>query len=280
MGYDTLSNQEVSNETLDDQARGENLAALVSALPLDGVRKMLDVGCGTGALTLALARALGPEAEVVGVDVTADHIAHARKAAATAGVDTVRFLQADILAEDSGLPGDFDLAVEKYLLMYQVPLLREGLFLKRMRDLVKPGGRVALFEADIDFGGERYPPPPEPLASLLPRVVEVYRRTGRIEWRCGIQLFHHMRAAGFHPIEVTLVDGRIVAGGRPRALVEHGCREVEELLAPCVEEMGLSDAEAKRAARQWRDYLRDPGTFLYTPIFLGLGTVDPEGANP
>ena len=97
-----------------------------------------------------------------------------------------------------------------------------------------------MIEPDVNFGAERHPPSPEPLASVLPRIVDYYRRHELIEWRCGLHLFHHLHEAGFSAVKVTLVDGRIISGGAPRALVEHGCRSVEELVEPCLTEMGMA----------------------------------------
>jgi SAM-dependent methyltransferase len=271
-GYETLSNQGVSNQTLEDQAQGENLDAIVAALPLAGSRKVLDVGCGTGALTRRIALSLGTAGLVYGVDVSPHHIEHARRMARNEGLSNLRFVEADFLSEDCGLPRDFDLVVEKYLLMYEVPQGRDKVFLARMRDCTRPGGKVALIEADVNFGGERHPPPPEPLASVLPRIVEYYRRKGLIEWRCGLQLFHHLRQAGLRDVKVTLAEGRIIAGGSPPALVQHASRDVDELIRPCLEEMGLV-GESSHVATQWREYLSDPASFLYTPIFVGEATV-------
>jgi len=36
--------------------------------------------------------------------------------------------------------------------------------------------------------------------------------------------------------------------------------------------MNMSGAAAE-VARQWREYLRGPENFLYTPVFLGAGLV-------
>lgn len=270
-GFEALASEQVPNEALEEQAEGENLEAVFSATFLGGVRRVLDVGCGTGFLARRLARALGSAGLVYGVDISRSHVEHARLLADREAVSNVRFIEGDFLAGDCGLPADFDLVIEKYLLMHQVSQGRVNGFLARMRDRVRPGGRVALIEPDVNFGAERYPPPPEPLASVLPRIVDYYRRHELIEWRCGLHLFHHLHAAGFSGVKVSLVDGRIISGGAPRALVEHGCRSVEELVEPCLTEMGMAGKTAL-VARQWREYLREPTSFLYTPIFLGEGT--------
>jgi SAM-dependent methyltransferase len=54
--------------------------ALISAQPRKGER-VVDVGCGCGATTLALAQAVGPTGSVLGVDVSAPMLARARQRA-------------------------------------------------------------------------------------------------------------------------------------------------------------------------------------------------------
>ena len=62
----------------------EEVAGIVSGLDLTGCR-VLDIGCGTGGPTIALAREHG--AQVVGIDVEAQLFERARRHIATAGVE-------------------------------------------------------------------------------------------------------------------------------------------------------------------------------------------------
>lgn len=71
---------------------------LTDALGLDGQGRLLDCGCGPGILTVRLA---GLFYEAVGLDPDADMLDEARRAAGGAGVENVRWVQAQ--AED--LPG-------------------------------------------------------------------------------------------------------------------------------------------------------------------------------
>ncbi len=103
-------------------------------------------------------------------------------------------------------------------------------------------------------------------------IVPYCRDRNLMEWRCGVQLYHHMSRAGLSAVEVQLVDGRIIQGGVPHQLVAHGCADVEQLLLPCLEAVGMADRLAE-VATQWREYLTSSDTFLYTPIFMGRGTV-------
>jgi len=85
-------------------------AAAVSA------SSVLDVGCGTGAVTLAIARRLGPHAHCTGVDISAQMIAAARARAERAGLGA-GFVHADAQTQ-AFAPGRFDLIVSRFGVMF------------------------------------------------------------------------------------------------------------------------------------------------------------------
>jgi len=62
--------------------------------PAEG-EHVLDVGCGCGSTTLALAAAVGPGGTVTGIDPSAAMLAVARDAAAAAGLTNVDFIEGD-----------------------------------------------------------------------------------------------------------------------------------------------------------------------------------------
>ena len=75
----------VENEALLDEGLSGVLERLLQlAAPRPG-EAALDVGCGTGASTLALAAAVSPGGRVVGADISEFHVARARERAA--GID-------------------------------------------------------------------------------------------------------------------------------------------------------------------------------------------------
>ena len=74
--------------------RPEDVLMLVRSRPIRSDARMLDVGCGQGQAAIALAVAY-PHAEVIGLDLSAAQIEHARRAAAAAGVQNVQFIVAD-----------------------------------------------------------------------------------------------------------------------------------------------------------------------------------------
>lgn len=75
-------------------------------LPLNP-RSVLDVGCGFGRITKVLAEAM-PETDFLGVDLSPDQLANARRACSS--LDNVTFLEHDLYSADP-LIGGFDVVV-------------------------------------------------------------------------------------------------------------------------------------------------------------------------
>jgi ubiquinone/menaquinone biosynthesis C-methylase UbiE len=89
---------------------------LVEEVAASGKRSVLDVGCGTGATTLAIARSLGASGRSLGVDVSEPMIALARKRAARERVPA-SFVVAD--AESHAFePNSFDMLVSRFGVMF------------------------------------------------------------------------------------------------------------------------------------------------------------------
>jgi SAM-dependent methyltransferase len=102
--------------------------------------RVIDVGCGTGHTTVALARRL-PGVEFVGVDVASAALQQAHAHAEAAGVTDVRFEQADIGGPLDWL-GTFEVVLALGVL-HHVPDLRTAF--ARVASLVAEGGHLVLW---------------------------------------------------------------------------------------------------------------------------------------
>lgn len=106
----------VTAQALLDQLFAPFEERLVEAAALARPRQALDIGCGTGGVTLAVARALGPAGRAVGIDISAAMVAaaeaRAREAACPAG-----FIQADA-GSHRFEPGAYDLLISRFGVMF------------------------------------------------------------------------------------------------------------------------------------------------------------------
>jgi SAM-dependent methyltransferase len=129
----------LANQTrIDRMLEGLGRAALAAAGARTG-ESVLDVGCGAGASTLALARAVGPGGSVTGVDPAAPLLARARERAAAEGLAHVAFVEADAQAH-AFEPGAFELLFSRFGVMFFAD--PEAAFRNLARALA-PGARLA-----------------------------------------------------------------------------------------------------------------------------------------
>jgi len=122
-----------------DRMLAEVSAALLerAAPPIGG--RVLDIGCGCGATTIAAARAVDPGGAVVGVDIADPMLEVARRRVSREGLENVALLQAD--AQTDPMPGDHDLAISRFgTMFFDDP---DAAFANIAR-AVRPGGRLAI----------------------------------------------------------------------------------------------------------------------------------------
>lgn len=107
---------------------------------------VLDIGCGTGTLTIAAKRKVGPGGAVHGIDASPEMIARADRKARKARLD-VNFKMAP--AQALPFPGaQFDAAVST-IMFHHLPRKARAECACEMRRVLKPGGRALI----VDFAG-------------------------------------------------------------------------------------------------------------------------------
>lgn len=155
---------------------GPDLDALVTAARLVGRETVLDVGCGTGHTTRAVAR---PAARVVGLDLTEAMLSEARRLAAEDGLANVEFRRGDAEA----LPFDdesFD-AVTCRLCAHHFGDPRQAV--REAARVLRPGGRFVLVDSIA---------PEEPALDTFLNCIELLRDGSHVrdhrlsEWRAWL----------------------------------------------------------------------------------------------
>ena len=114
-------------------------ALAIGALGLEPGRRVLDIGCGTGSTTRALAAIVAPGGDALGVDISQAMVEIARAQASETSSGTARFEVADVQVDD--LHGErFDAAFSRFGVMF---FADPAVAFTRVRELLEPGGRLA-----------------------------------------------------------------------------------------------------------------------------------------
>jgi SAM-dependent methyltransferase len=101
--------------------------------------RAIDVGCGCGGTTLALAARVGPRGRVLGVDISGPMLARARERAKSAGLANVEFADGDAQTH-AFEAGAFDCVFSRFGVMFFADPARA---FANLRGALRPGGRVS-----------------------------------------------------------------------------------------------------------------------------------------
>ena len=106
---------------------------------------ILDVGCGTGAITADIAKAVGPDGMALGIDRDDANLAIAVQE--YGGIRNLRFEAADILTLGERFNNKFDIATAARTIQWIGEPERAIL---HMTKAAKPGGRVIVLDYNLD----------------------------------------------------------------------------------------------------------------------------------
>lgn len=181
-------------------------AAIEAAAPVKGER-VLDIGCGSGASSFALASLVGAQGWVLGVDVSESLIERAR---ALAPPDTTaRFQVAD--ASSAKLPeGAFDILFSRFgVMFFDDPA---GTF-AHMRRALRPGGRVAFvcWRGVAENGWVRLPM--DAIKAIVPSTAAPHSEApGPFSFGDQGRVARILTTAGFTEIAIAPLDASVPFG--------------------------------------------------------------------
>jgi len=171
-------------------------------LGLRGGERVLDVGCGLAQLTRAMARAVGPNGRVVGVEKDPAQLAEAKRQAAEKNEEHLLELRE---GDACALPlseqewGAFDVAHARFVLEHVGDPLR---VVRGMVRAVRPGGRIVLEDDDHDV--LRLHPEPPGFRALWEAYMRTYDRLGHDPY-IGRRLVSLLHEAGAKPVRNTWI---------------------------------------------------------------------------
>ncbi len=204
MGARWLTNLKGFESTI--AAAGEKLLAYAAYRPGE---RVLDIGFGGGATSLAIAQAVAPDGKVVGIDISPDLTAATTRRAAAAGIANVSFICAD--AATVSLPkAPFDRLCSRFgSMFFPEPVAA----FTNLRSLLKADGRI-----DLAVWG-----PPQQNPWMLEGMIVARRHVemptpaprdpGPFAFEDREYIEEILGAAGFKNVNIIAAKGELPVGG-------------------------------------------------------------------
>ena len=228
----------------------ESTALLLARLGITGGENVLEIGCGTGALTVPLAAAVGDNGRLVAVDISEPMIGVARQRVEERGLHNVNLLLGDAQVFEFE-PAAFDLATSRMGVMF---FANPTAAFRNIGGALKPGGRLTFacwapleenrhwlisYEIALRHLGPPAPQPadaPSPLAFADPDYIRGFLAEGGFA-EVTVERAHPTIIGGSPEEEAQQAmmmgpTARLIEEKRPAELTRHTiAREIEAVFA-------------------------------------------------
>jgi ubiquinone/menaquinone biosynthesis C-methylase UbiE len=252
---------------------GEVMAPTTDALlGLAGVAagmRCIDVGCGVGQVSRALAARVGPSGRVVGVDFDPVKLEEARRECDRAGMGNVEFQQADVTTWTE--PAAYDVVYGRFIVSHLPD--RAGVVRRFAAALREPG---LLILEDIDFTGAFCHPPNPAFARYCELYTRLIARRGG-DANAGATLYRLCLDAGLRNLSLRVVQP-----------THCDCTPEKELSLSTLINIGdaavaeglITRSELDETTAELAAYIRDGSTTVACPrIFQVWGRTSPLAAT-
>lgn len=246
---------EVKRLQILNQLYGSGTERLLGQAGLMKGMRVADIGCGSGNISCWLAKQVGENGSVIGVDISPAQVEQASLQAQVVGLSNVTFVVADVY--NPGLPPEsFDLVYSRLVLMH---LTRPLEALKQLQALVKPGGRLVCEEMDLTHW--LCIPFSDALTRISELTLALVDRRGQ-HFRLGTSLHQLFLEIGFSQPEVG-VNMPVMLRGESKQFLEISFAQV----APALVQEGMAtQAEIDQLTAALKQCTEEPTTLLGMPM--------------
>lgn len=212
---------------------------------------VLDVGCGSGAITRSISEKTDPTGRVLGIDPSPTLIEQAKQQASA--IPGLSFQQADVYSFDTA--ERFDLVTCARTLQW---LAQPKAALINMKRLVKPGGHLAI----LDFNHEKIawtPEPPEAMTLFYDAFLR-WRQDAGFDNAIADNLQKLMYDIGFPMVQVTEQFERTQKGEPDFSVASRLWSEVAELRGPQLVDAGyITESQRQQAIAEYDHWITTVG---------------------
>jgi SAM-dependent methyltransferase len=242
---------------------------LLDALPPLGVgtgARILEVGCGNGALLRDLAAVAGDGGRVVGVE--RDPAAAARARDEVADLPWAEARQGDVF--ELGGEERFDLVVARWVISF-LPTPERAV--ARLVPLLEPGGHLLI--QDYDYDAIRVAPDVPAVRRLFEVTPEAYVRRGGDAWIATRlpEIYHRLG------LELVEVQPFCKAGPPSGSVFRWAERFFLQYVQRLVDDGLLTAEEAEASRRGWARARETPGTVFFSPLVVNVVGRRPAGGD-
>lgn len=222
--------------------------------PVPAAGWVLDVGCGEGSLSRELAKTLGAEGKVIGLDISLDLLELAREATSGSNIEYVEGTAATLEFDDES----FDIVLSSNALKFLTPLDLNSAMSEMMR-VLRPGGTLLIADSDdraITFSATN--------ERLGEKIVSAYARFGDPFF--GRKLIGLCRLSGLEDLRVdaiTVFETEFDESSAGRAMADNIREELQKTREPASGIRTFSEAETS----EWYEDLMEKdkaGTYFWS----------------
>lgn len=224
--------------------------------------RVADVGCGSGKTSRFLHR-LVEGGEVVGIDASAERIAHARAEHSAPGLT---FTCRDFYAPLDDL-GSFDFIWVRFVLEYHRAHSRD--IVANLLRLLKPGGILCLI--DLDHNCLNHFGMPPRLERALEGVMQQLTAEHDFDPYAGRKLYSYLYDAGCSDIRVDLTHHHLIYGALGAVDDYNWSQKVEVAARTSGYDFPDYPGGFPEFREEFASFFADPRRFTYTPLICCAG---------
>lgn len=228
----------------------------------EGMR-VLDVGCGSGAATRALAELVGPTGEVVGLDISSERLEVARQ---HNDASRTSFKQHDIL-EPFHDSRPFDAVWSRFFLEYFKD--NQNQVVENSLAPLRSGGIVCL--GDLDHNCLNHYGHNPKIQQTIEDIMKLLQDNHNFDPYAGRRLYSHLYNLGFYDIACMMEAHHLIYGEANAVDIFNWSTKVEVAAL----RSGCSFAAYEKGFDTFQEdmseFLQDPARFIYTPLIIVRG---------